>query len=73
MRGNGEGDTSNRSPDWPTTQAILDRYAIDYVYIGELERQTYPPVFDAKFEAFMDLIYSNDSVRIYVREGGGTS
>jgi uncharacterized membrane protein len=62
-----------QSPDWPTTQAILDRYAIDYVYIGELERQTYPPVFDAKFEAFMDLIYSNDSVRIYVREGGGTS
>jgi uncharacterized membrane protein len=62
-----------QSPDWPTTQAILDRYAIDYVYIGDLEQQTYPPVFEAKFEAFMDLIYTNESVRIYAREGGGNS
>jgi len=62
-----------QSSDWPTTQAILDRYEIDYVFIGDLERQTYPPVYEAKFDAFMDLIYTNESVRIYAREGGGTS
>jgi uncharacterized membrane protein len=62
-----------QSSDWPTTQAILDRYEIAYVFIGDLERQTYPPVYEAKFDAFMDLIYTNESVRIYAREGGGTS
>ncbi len=59
-----------QSPDWTTTLSILDRYAIDYVYLGELERQTYPPIFEAKFEAFMELIYANGSVHIYGRSGG---
>ena len=59
-----------QSPDWSTTLSVLDRYAIDYVYLGELERQTYPPIFEAKFEAFMELIYANDSVHIYGRSGG---
>jgi uncharacterized membrane protein len=58
-----------QSPDWETTREILDRYSIDYVFIGDLERQTYPPVYDAKFEVFMDLIYANEKVKIYAWEG----
>jgi uncharacterized membrane protein len=60
-----------QSPDWPTTLDILDRYNIDYVYIGELERVTYPPVFESKFDTFMDLIYSNGDVQIYARGEAG--
>jgi uncharacterized membrane protein len=62
-----------QSSDWEITKGILDRYSIDYVFIGELERQTYPPVYDAKFDAYMDLIYANEKVKIYAREGVATS
>ena len=62
-----------QSPDWLTTLDILNRYSIDYVYLGDLERHTYPPVFEAKFDAFMDLIYSNETVKIYARDMRGSS
>jgi YYY domain-containing protein len=62
-----------QAPDWPSTLELLDRYAVDYVYLGELERRSYPPVSESKFGAFMELIYANETVRIYAREGGGSS
>jgi hypothetical protein len=34
-----------------------------------LERTTYNPVFDIKFEDFMDMIYEVGEVRIYARRG----
>ncbi|MFN2147293.1 MAG: DUF2298 domain-containing protein, partial [Anaerolineales bacterium] len=60
-----------QTTDWNQAQEILNRYNIRYVYIGQLERTTYSPLFEGKFEAFMDLIHSNDSVQIYVRRGEG--
>lgn len=50
--------------DWNTTQTILDRYDIRYVYIGNLERNTYP-VNEEKFNQFLQLIYQQGSVTIY--------
>jgi uncharacterized membrane protein len=61
-----------QTPDWLASEEILDRYQIDYVYIGDLEKQTYLPVFEAKFDAYMQLIYSNESVKIYARGGDVT-
>jgi uncharacterized membrane protein len=52
--------------------SLLDAYAIDYVYIGPLERQAYaltPPAL-AKFDAVMDLIYASDQVMIYATRAG---
>lgn len=65
--GDREGDirTLYTSPDWGTTEAIIHQYGIDYVYVGELESNTYRPFFEEKFEIFMDLIYQNEQVRIY--------
>jgi uncharacterized membrane protein len=60
-----------QTTDWNVAREILDRYNIRYVYVGELERITYSPLFEGKFEAFMDLIHANDTVRIYVRRGEG--
>ncbi len=62
-----------KSPDWEQTQEILKAYNVKYVYIGELERLTYPPIFDGKFDAFMELVYQNDKVKIYARRAGDSS
>jgi YYY domain-containing protein len=58
-----------KEPNWSRTQEILDRYNIDYVYVGLLELTTYNPVFEIKFEDFMDVIYEVGDVRIYARRG----
>mgnify|MGYP001098249581 CR=1 FL=1 len=71
--GNREGDIRNlySSPDWPTTEEIIQQYGIDYVYVGELERNTYRPLFEDKFQTYLDLIYQNEQVQIYAtRERG---
>jgi uncharacterized membrane protein len=58
-----------KTTDWDLARELLDRYDIRYVYVGELEQISYSPIFEQKFEAFMDLIYANDTVRIYARRG----
>ena len=62
-----------KSPDWEHTQQILKAYNVSYVYVGELERMTYQPIFDGKFDAFMELVFQNDRVRIYARRAGDSS
>ncbi len=50
--------------DWVTASEILQRYAIDYVIVGDLERSAYP-VNEAKFQARLPLVFQNASVSIY--------
>jgi uncharacterized membrane protein len=59
-----------KSPDWEQTQQIMKTYNVQYVYVGELERMTYQPIFDEKFDAFMELVFQNDRVKIYARRAG---
>jgi uncharacterized membrane protein len=50
------------------TAAILDRYRVEFVYVGALERILYPASGLAKFEADEQRwprVYANDDVRIY--------
>jgi uncharacterized membrane protein len=49
--------------------SLLNRYQIDYVYIGPLERATYTLTQAelAKFPVLMDLIYATEDVEIYAR------
>lgn len=54
-------------PDWPTTEILLDRYGVRYVYVGQLERNTYDPLFEDKFEQNMDVAFRNNSVTIFER------
>ena len=51
--------------DWIEAQDIVQRYGIDYVYVGSLEQATYTPLVDRKFEVFMDVIYQSEGVTIY--------
>jgi YYY domain-containing protein len=50
--------------DWGAAQDILDRYDIRYVYIGGLERSTYP-VHEDKFARNMAQVFQQGSVTIY--------
>ncbi len=51
--------------DWVEAQSIVQRYGIDYVYVGPLERSVYEPLVERKFEAFMDIVYQTEGVTIY--------
>jgi len=72
-QGSRDGDVRllYQTTDWNLAREILDRYAIRYVYVGELERVSYAPLFEGKFEAFMDQVYSDGTVSIYARRGEG--
>ena len=50
--------------DWATTQAIIDRYDIHYIVVGNLERNTYP-VNEEKFSQFLKPILQQGSLVIY--------
>jgi YYY domain-containing protein len=50
---------------WDEAKAILDKYDITYVYIGNLERNTYN-LFEEKFRANLPVAYEQGSVTIYV-------
>jgi uncharacterized membrane protein len=52
------------TPDWGTAQDILGRYNIRYVYIGDLERSTYP-VHEDKFARNMAQVFQQGSVTVY--------
>lgn len=57
-------ETLYSTPDWLTAQAILDRYNIRYVYIGNLERVTYR-VEEQKFADFLRPVFQQGNVSIY--------
>ena len=49
--------------------AVIERYDVDYVYVGELERRYYPEAGIAKFEGalrpFLEPVYANEEVTLY--------
>ena len=49
------------------TTDLLDKYGIEYVYVGDLERQRYDPEGLAKFETLMEVAYQRGGVTIYER------
>jgi len=69
--GNREPDikTIYTSPDVEETATLLDRYDVEYVYLGPLEQSTYQvsqPVM-AKLEILMDVVFQQGEVTIYGR------
>ncbi|MGE5277260.1 MAG: DUF2298 domain-containing protein [Acidobacteriota bacterium] len=62
---------SNPSAD--AVETLLRRYHVGYVYVGPLERKTYPKAGLAKFETARELfrvVYENPQARIYRVVGG---
>ena len=53
-----------RTANWTTAHDILNKYNIRYVYIGDLERSTYP-VQESKFQRNLIQVFQQGSVTIY--------
>jgi uncharacterized membrane protein len=52
------------SPDWVTTQDIINRYHIRYIVVGNLERTTYQ-VNEEKFSRFLKPVFQQGSITVY--------
>jgi uncharacterized membrane protein len=50
--------------DWTVAKGILDRYNVQYVYVGTLERSTYK-VNEAKFQRNLTPVFQTGNVVIY--------
>jgi uncharacterized membrane protein len=50
--------------DWEETKVLLELYGVRYVFVGTLERNTYP-VKEAKFIRFLKPVFSQGTVTIY--------
>lgn len=59
--------------DWNEAKAIIDKYDIRYVYVGDLEMETYTPhqggcptgLSEAKFTRYLDLVFERGNQRVY--------
>jgi YYY domain-containing protein len=51
--------------DSALARALLATYGVDYIYVGEAERQTYPADGLAKLPALGDVVFQNSDVIIY--------
>jgi YYY domain-containing protein len=49
---------------WSIAQAIIEKYDIEYVVVGEWERSAYL-LNEAKFQQHLDLVFQNGTVSIY--------
>ncbi len=63
--------TIYKSVDAAKTQALLDAYGIDYVYVGQLERAKYGvnQAVLRKFDRMMTRVFEQGNVVIYARSG----
>ncbi len=52
------------SPSFPETRQLIEKYDVEYIYIGNLEREHYPEIKIDKFRALGNIVYQNDEVTI---------
>lgn len=57
------------SNDWVETEAILQKYHVRYVYVGNMEQAQYGSLAIEKFDRNLSKIYDNDGVVIYEYKG----
>jgi uncharacterized membrane protein len=57
--------TAYTSASWPETEAILDKYRVQYIVVGSLEQSTYGEAGLRKFERNLEPIFQTAGVTIY--------
>jgi YYY domain-containing protein len=60
-----EIQTLYETKDINVAKSILQRYAVSYVYIGDLEKQKYPKLSKKKFSQLGNIVYKNGETVIY--------
>jgi uncharacterized membrane protein len=58
-------DTIYRSGDLNRIRSLIEQYAIDYIYVGELERERYPTDSLAVLAQVGNVVFAQDEVVIY--------
>lgn len=53
------------SNDVSLTKKLLEKYDVEYVYVGDLEREKYPQLFEGKFSELGTVIYRSGESRLY--------
>lgn len=57
--------TIYESRDLQTGKNLLKKYKVEYVFMGDLERQKYPSLFEEKFRNLGKIIYKSNNTKIY--------
>ena len=60
-----EVETIYTTTDVQTARSLLDKYDVEYVYVGRLEREKYGGDGLGKFQQFMIPVFENEGVTIY--------
>lgn len=53
------------SPDINLTRQLLGKYNVEYVYVGDLEREKYPALYEDKFKSLGTVIFESGNSRLY--------
>ena len=62
-------ETIYTTEDVEEARRLLDKYGVDYVYVGDRERQAYGEAGLAKFAELMDAPFQQGSITVYRRGG----
>ncbi len=51
--------------DIPSTQSLLKKYKVEYIYVGNLEREKYPNIFEEKLKKIGRIVFEEENTIIY--------
>lgn len=57
------------SPDISKTKSLLSKYQVKYIFIGDLERKTYPKLDEKKFENLGEVVFISNQTKIFKLKG----
>lgn len=60
-----EVQTLYETKDLKTAKELIKKYKVSYIYIGQMEKQKYPNLYEEKFNKIGNIIYKNPEVKIY--------
>jgi len=63
-----EVETIYTSSDLTEVRRLLQRYAVSYVMVGQLEKEAYPELNESNFQRLGKAIYSSGTTKIYLLE-----
>lgn len=64
-RRTGDVTTMYEDKDVDKTSALLKRYKVSYVFVGELEKEKYKNLDESKFQSLGKVVYQTDKTTIY--------